>query len=303
MYFSDIENGVVPRTSEEISIPVWNGIVSIFEEYKNKNYFSENFSEICSDNNQACGFDGKLFEARLQSEVPNIEKPIQILKKTPVFHGFGEADEKKIIDKYATLDFIEFCHKNIAEPTNGSYHDFFQHYHLTFKKSEELESNFREKINQIFERNGILFYINEDGQINRNISESMKPLINQIYNTADTRLNDLVKLAYDKFVLPKIEDRIFALEKIWDAFERMKTYYIEKNKKESINDLISLVSNNNTEFGTLINTECNALTAIGNNYQIRHFETNKIELTDNKHIDYLFYRMVSIMQLFMSELE
>lgn len=82
MYFSDRENGVATRTSEEISIPVWNGIVSIFEEYKNKNYFSENFSEICSDNNQACGFDGKLFEARLQSEVPNIEKPIQILKNT-----------------------------------------------------------------------------------------------------------------------------------------------------------------------------------------------------------------------------
>lgn len=303
MYFSDIENGVVPRTSEEISIPVWNGIVSIFEEYKNKNYFSENFSEVCPDNKQICGFDSKLFEARLQSEIPNIEKKIQIQKDTPMFHEFGEPDEKKTIDKYATLDFIEFCHKNITKPVNGSYHDYFNHYHLTFEESEELRSDFRKKINKTFERNGILFYINEDGQINRNISEAMKPLINQIYNTADTRLNDLVKLAYDKFVLPKIEDRIFALEKIWDAFERMKTYYIEKNKRESISDLISLVSNSNTEFGILINTECNALTAIGNNYQIRHFETNKIELTDNKHIDYLFYRMVSTMHLFMSELE
>ena len=83
----------------------------------------------------------------------------------------------------------------------------------------------------------------------------------------------------------------------------MKTYYIEKNKRESINDLIYLIANSNTGFGTLINAECNALTAIGNDYQIRHFETNKIELTDNKHIDYLFYRMISTMHLFMSELE
>jgi hypothetical protein len=303
MYFSDKENGVVPRTLEEISIPVWNGIVSIFEEYKNKNYFSENFSEVCSDNKQICGFDSKLFEARVQSEIPNIEKKIQILKDTPTFHEFGEPDEKETIDKYATLDFIEFCHKNITKPVNGSYHDFFKHYHLTFEKSEELKSDFRKKINKIFERNGILFYINEEGQVNRNISESMKPLINKIYTTSDTRLNELVKLAYDKFVLPKIEERIFALEKIWDAFERMKTYYIEKNKKQSINDLIYLVSSNNTEFGTLVNEECNILTNIGNNYQIRHFETNKIELTNNKHIDYLFYRMVSTMHLFMSELE
>jgi len=33
------------------------------------------------------------------------------------------------------------------------------------------------------------------------------------------------------------------------------------------------------------------------------FETDKIEITDNKHIDYLFYRIVSIMHLFLSELE
>lgn len=60
----------------------------------------------------------------------------------------------------------------------------------------------------------------------------------------------------------------------------MKTYYIQKNKQESINDLISLVSSSNTE--------CNTLTTIGNDYQIKHFETNKIQLTDNKHIDTYF---------------
>lgn len=83
----------------------------------------------------------------------------------------------------------------------------------------------------------------------------------------------------------------------------MKTYYIEKNKKQSIDELIQLVSNTNTNFKVLLSEECKSLTSIGNNYQIRHFETNKIEIKDNKHIDYLYYRMISLIHLFLSELE
>ena len=142
MYFSDIENGVVTRTSEEISIHVWNGIVSIFEEYKSKNYFSENFAEICPDNKQACGFDNKLFEARLQSEIPNIKNSIQVVEDTPVFRGFGKPEEKETINKYATLDFIEFCHKYIKFAVNVDYQDFLKHKNLTFFESSELLSIF-----------------------------------------------------------------------------------------------------------------------------------------------------------------
>jgi len=95
----------------------------------------------------------------------------------------------------------------------------------------------------------------------------------------------------------------YALEKIWDAFERMKTYYMDKKKKQSIEELIQLASKGNIEFANLLNNECKSLTTIGNKYQIRHFETDKIEIKDNKHIDYLYYRMISLIHLFLSELE
>ena len=206
-------------------------------------------------------------------------------------------------DKYTALDFIQFCHKNIQEAIQNDFHDYFKHYHLTFKESKKLQKDFRDKINQIFERNGIVFFINDEGQINRTISLTMQPLINKIYNTEDARLNEIVQLSHDKFILPNIEDRIYALEKIWDAFERVKTYYLEKNKRESVSELIKLVANGNNAIEELINDEANALTKIGNNFQIRHFETDKIEITDNKHIDYLFYRMISLIHLFLTELE
>lgn len=305
MYFSDKENGTKDRVSEKITIDVWNGIVSVFEEFKSKNSFSEKFSEFCYDNGRVCGFDNKLFESRIKTEIPNIELPI-LIKQEEAGYSFGVDEEDKpnnVIDKYVTLDFIEFCYKNIKEAVQEDFHDFFKHYHLSFNDSKTLQKNFKDKINQIFERNEIVFYINENGQINRTISKTMQPLINKIYNTNDKRLNELIKLAHDKFILPKVEDRIHALEKIWDAFERTKTYYIDKNKKKSILELIQLVVNGNTEFEKLINEECATLTQIGNDYQIRHFETDKIEITDNKHIDYLFYRIVSIIHLFLSELE
>jgi hypothetical protein len=301
MYFSDKELGIADRISEDISIEVWNGIVSVFEEFKSDNSFSSKFTDICSDNGRACGFDNALFEDRLKSEIPNIEVPIRRKEKNNHYDFFHQ--NEVTIDKYTALDFIQFCHKNIQEAIQDDYHEFFKHYHLTFKESKQLQKDFREKINQIFERNGIVFFINDEGLINRTIPITMKPLINQIYNTEDKKLNELVQLAHDKFILPNIADRIHALEKIWDAFERVKTYYVEKNKKQSVNELIQLVANKNSGIEQLINDEANALTKIGNDFQIRHFETNKIEITDNKHIDYLFYRMISLIHLFLTELE
>jgi len=303
MYFSDKEKGKADRISEDISVEVWNGIVSVFEEFKTNNSFSSNFPDNCPDNMGISGFNKKLFEDRIKAEIQNIELPIQRKEINSNYNLWSNNSNEINIDKYVTLDFIQFCHKNIQEAVKGNYHDYFNHYHLTFKESKKVKKDFRDKVNQIFERNGIVFFINDAGQINRTISVTMKPLINKIYNTQDERLNELVQLAHDKFVLPKIEDRIYALEKIWDAFERVKTYYVKKNKKQSVNELIQLVANKNSGIEQLINDEAKALTNIGNTFQIRHFETNRIEITDNKHIDYLFYRMISLIHLFLTELE
>ena len=305
-YFSDKELGQKDRISEEISVEVWNGIVSIYEEFKNNNSFSSKFSKLCSDNNRVCGFNQKLFDDRIKSEIPTIEIPIlrktnEDLTNSNIFDT-NEDKSEEAINKYMTLDFIQFCYDNIQELINDDYHDFFKHYHLKFEQSKELKQEFRDKINQIFERNGIVFFINDDGQINRTISKAIEPLINQIFSTNDTTLNELVRLAHEKFILPKIEDRIHAIEKIWDAFERVKTYYGE-NKKLSASELVRVVANGNSDIEELINKEAKALTNVGNTFQIRHFEKDKIEITDNKHIDYLFYRMVSLIHLFLSSLE
>lgn len=126
-------------------------------------------------------------------------------------------------------------------------------------------------------------------------------IIHRVVNTKDQELNKLVSDAACKIRLPKLEDRKLALEKLWDAFERSKTFFLDDgkvDKKESVNRVLDKLSGNDTYFRQLLNDECIALTIIGNDYQIRHFEKDKIAIENSDEIDYLFYRMFSYINLF-----
>lgn len=117
-------------------------------------------------------------------------------------------------------------------------------------------------------------------------------LFDKQVQTDDDELNKLIKEAKDRFFNPK--DKQIAIEKLWDAFERIKTYY-ESNKKQSSEKLVSIISKNfNSE---LLDTEFQILTKIGNEYRIRHHETDKKEINETKHLNYLFFRMLSLIDL------
>ena len=86
-----------------------------------------------------------------------------------------------------------------------------------------------------------------------------------------------------------------AVEKLWDAFERLKTYYSPTlDKKNSINKIIRDMSNNNAPYREIFEKEFRELTAIGNNFRIRHHETTKIDIEDNRHYDYFYKRCLSL---------
>lgn len=132
--------------------------------------------------------------------------------------------------------------------------------------------------------------------LNMNVNTDL--LFNQETNTKDTELNDLINEAKRRFLHP--DDKQIALEKIWDAFERIKTYY-GTDKKESSTQLISAIATNlkKEEF----ETEFLTLTKIGNSYRIRHHETDKKELTDLHQIDYLFFRALTLIDLCLSKIK
>ena len=85
-------------------------------------------------------------------------------------------------------------------------------------------------------------------------------------------------------------DKQSALEKIWDAYERLKTIWSEKKDFSDV-----LLQNGSNLKKEDLEHELKALTYIGNNYQIRHFETNKTKITNDCERDYLYYRMLALL--------
>lgn len=96
------------------------------------------------------------------------------------------------------------------------------------------------------------------------------------------------------------EERNFkiAAEKIWDAFERLKTYYSPTlDKKRSVLRIIGDMSSHQKPYEELFEKEFTELTAIGNNFRIRHHETTKVNIEDDRHYDYFYKRCLSLISI------
>ena len=116
-------------------------------------------------------------------------------------------------------------------------------------------------------------------------------LFNQEVTTKDTNLNDLINESKKLYIKG---NKQLALEKIWDAFERLKTYY-SSNKQKSAEKICNLLGSDLSE--NYFNNEYKNLTNIGNEYQIRHFETSKIPINNEETKEYLFFKMLALINL------
>lgn len=288
-FFSEKENGTVPQNNEDISCVVFNGIIGVFNEFKTS--MSAAFSERCQDNGMTVAFNEDLFKDSMLSLIPNF--------KISDYGYITTINEYTDFDKYSLLDFIEYCWENIKDYEQKDYHSYFSHYHLNFNdKGMKNKNDFSDKINRIFQRNGIAFKLNNTGAIERVLPAELDTVIKKYCRSGkDVELNKLIDLAIKTIIKPKLEDRQIAVEKLWDAFERIKTYHVGMDKKTSVMTLITASSEGCNDFYSLLDSELKALTSIGNNFRIRHHETDKIQIKSGSHIDYLFYRMMSLISL------
>lgn len=289
-FFSDKENDAIPQINERIPYSVFNGVIAVCNEYTIA--MSSKFPVRCTDSEMIIGFDEKAFKDLMSSLIPNF--------KLSGYNDINNTNEHMDSDQYALLDYIEFCMENIEDYEQKYYHQFYSHYHLNFYDNGITnKSRFCDKINLIFQRNGIAFKLSENGSIERILPMGLDHVIrNCCYTGSDVELKNLIDLAVKGIIKPKIDDRQVALEKLWDAFERIKTNNVGVDKKTSVTMLIKSASEGSTEFYNLLETESKKLSEIGNKQlRIRHHETDKIKINSVKHIDYLFYRMMSLLTL------
>jgi hypothetical protein len=99
-----------------------------------------------------------------------------------------------------------------------------------------------------------------------------------------------------KFLNRDLAVRRESLERLWDAWERLKTLEPGADKKSQASTLLAKASSE-PNFLERLNREAAELTEIGNRFMIRHTETDKTPIEESAQIDYLFQRMFAMIRL------
>lgn len=151
--------------------------------------------------------------------------------------------------------------------------------------------SFADEINLLLKSNSIMYKL-AGGKM-----ELAKMSLKSTEVIAEPGLRELVEQSTTLYNSKIISDKQLAVEKIWDALERLKTYYSDLDKKKSSEKIINNMSNLNDKYKELFSDEFLKLTKIGNDFRIRHHETNKIDIIDNNYYDYFFHRCYALIDL------
>lgn len=267
--------------------------------------FQKNLTHIftlkCHDNytdSDYIKFDEKGFETRIKIKIPSLfrDKNDQIC--------IPENEDE--YDQYALLDLVEYVAKSIKDITERWNNDRYRNYRIiNFLDSSEVFSLFQTEINEIFSESGLLYELTDEKIVERIFETSLltSEMENSFLEIREQGTRELLEEAIVLYKTPNSQARKISVEKIWDAFERLKTYHTSLNKKQLSEKIVNAMAHGQDDFEQLFNTEFDKLTKIGNTYRIRHHETDKIEITDNRYCDYFFNRCLSLIALAIQFLE
>lgn len=301
-YFTERNNMRKPNEKTNvISIDMYRLLFECCKDYFDN--ISWRYPKKCPDGDEVCGLDWQKFNDYLKFEIPNLYRDEfgNIAKPGEIEDVFSNSSEV-IYDQYALLDYIEFIYANCLDIVKSEYHKYFKHNDLFFSDGRSSANDFRLEINHIFNKTGLLFFMNEKGQIERIIeNEILDDKVEEVIEIIpEDGIKNLVKLAIEKHRSPKEQDNQEAVKIIWDAFERLKSYYAQskKDKRNSIDIILNDMSHGDSYYYDLFNAEIKALTDdIGNACNIRHSETYQHDIIDKKYYDYFFNRCLSLISL------
>ncbi|WP_315026319.1 hypothetical protein [Abiotrophia defectiva] len=259
--------------------------VNLTHLFKKENYHS--FTE-----RQYIIFDEIQYENRMKIKIPQLYRDIE--------DRIGIPENGDRYDQYALLYLIEFFATNIQDATENWNNERYRDYKwVECYDTSEIFWDFQEDINEIFSESRLLYKLTDEKKIERIIESN--PLVDEIQNdikmVRESGTKELLEEALILYKMPRNLGRNNSVEKIWDALERLKTYYKELDKKTSVNRIVTEMSKGDKNYMDLFENEFNMLTRIGNNFRIRHHETNKIDIIDERYYDYFFNRCISLISL------
>ena len=287
-YFSEREREARPRREETISTPVRRALLRLIEIRIGNGSFGWRFPAQCADGYGPYGTDERAFWDTAVAEVPDMPIPDGCAEPT-----LQSAEDAETV---VFLDLLEFSARAVARPIDQGYHGFSRHHHLDFDRDAGL-ADFVEDVNRLFRRNGIAFELSNEGDARRLVAPGLRDELREAqFNTGDAETDRLLDAARERILLPGEGDRRDALEKLWDAFERIKTLEPGASKKVQADRLLDRTAEL-PRLRELLGEEAKALTEIGNGLRIRHSETTQEPVQTLEQIDYLFHRMFSFVRL------
>jgi hypothetical protein len=277
-FYSDRVNGPVPRIHEQLPEATARGLQSLFETKVQANWLANEFPEHCADGNGVSGTEVVALWNNVGALLPQLRKD-----------DWGSLSPTQTDE--VLFDLIEYAANRVAKPIQGKWHEYMKHHELTFDEKAGRKA-FRKDVNNILHRGGTMYELTSEMQIVRTGTPAVQQVMEHLTPASgDEELDGLLHHAKELFRSRDEKTRGLGLDKLWDAFTRLKTIDVQGNKKQSASILLGNIENE--AFREITSTEMFALTDVGNDFMIRHHETGTHSVPPEAY-DYLFARMGSL---------
>jgi hypothetical protein len=275
--------GMAPaRTGEQLDPDACTALLGLINARVAENWFGERFPYECPDGGRNAGCDTRKLKIALAGY--RIIWP----------EDWPTRDEQLPADPQI-FDLLEFSYEHVALPEEHDFHSYFGHNHMSYDVDAGRQK-FEEDVNRIFERQGLAFELREGEVVRLAPTGLQEALAISVFQTGDADLDRLLETAREKFLNRSVDIRKEGLEKLWDAWERLKTLAPGKDKKAQATALLDRAATEPVLRGRLEN-EALELTSLGNNLMIRHTEVGKPAIVESAQVDYLFHRMFAMIRL------
>jgi hypothetical protein len=279
--FSERNGATKPRVAETLDETTRRALLTLVRARMDEEWFGLSFPDKCADGYAYAGTDIRKLKATIEG--------YDLLWPNQEFDSECPPSDGQI------FDLVEFSYEYLAEALSPVFHSYMSHSHYSYDQ-ESGRDKFAHDVNRIFERNGAAFELTEGEIIRITPAVLHETLDETLFMTGDIVLDDLLKMARQKFLNRSLDVRRESLEKLWDAWERLKTLEPGKDKKASTKVLLDKAATEST-FRYRLEQEAIQLTEVGNKFMIRHTETDKVPISESIHVDYLFHRMFSMIRL------
>ncbi|UZN02867.1 hypothetical protein [Cellulomonas sp. S1-8] len=283
-FYSDRVNGPQAAINDALPAATLRGLLGLLNTKITANWFARVFPERCPDGQGVCDTDLGALSANLQALVPGAPWPL--------LHPDAAATDEVV------FDLVEYAAARVAEPVERQFHPYFGHYELGFKEDAGAEA-FRSEVNSILQRGRTTYELRDNGEIHRRGTPEIQTVLAGLNPASgDDRLDELIVEARSLYTSHRPSERAVALERLWDAFERLKTIDLPGgDKRQSVQ---ALLGNLDAAWRDTVEAEMKSLTDIGNQYSIRHHETRTTPVPEDGAADYLFARMGALITLLLT---